>query len=106
MESKHTKAPWQATHYGDDEIVVISADQKTHICRINQSMAASDFTHVREEAEANAKLCASAPELLEALKLLVNICKFVPKEVFTEMGKNDFQTLLDNAATAINKATN
>lgn len=65
---KHTPAPWITTEFGDIEA------KDTHICTINQSMLGNKYpeltTHL--EATANAKLIASAPELLEALTELAD----------------------------------
>lgn len=66
-EIKHTPAPW---HVGDTnknfDAIVYGAD----------SLCIANCTKVRgrsiEEEDANAQLIAAAPELLEALKSLVN----------------------------------
>jgi len=66
---KHTKGPWRISSFG----AVLGSDTTgTTICDINEAMLNSGFSHVKSEAEANAKLIAAAPELLKALELMVN----------------------------------
>lgn len=56
---KHTKGPW--IEITDNENYDIIGKDGTMICSINTSL-------VKEKWEANARLIASAPELLEACK--------------------------------------
>jgi hypothetical protein len=96
MKVLHTKGEWKVINDTDG-------------CRIYSDMfgGIANIPHNgkhKDEHEANAKLISASPDLLEALQPLVNICKFVPKEVFTEEGRRDFQALLNNAQAAINKA--
>jgi len=58
--SKHTKSPW-AVHPTDSTIVV----DKTGA---DVAGASGDYENNYEELEANARLIAASPELLEALK--------------------------------------
>lgn len=95
MKSKHTSGQWHAKEYHG--ITDIRTDAHTingmTICSINEDM---------EEAEANAKLIAAAPELLEALKM------FVVSEQFRQMVKKsngEFDTAFKAAEAAIKKAT-
>ena len=97
--SKHTPGPWigAGPSFGDPlpryttEIVTEREDEDgaaTSICEL-------PFRHHDDENEANARLIAAAPELLEALMLYVN---------------DDNQTHTDRerkaiARAAINKAT-
>lgn len=53
----------------------------------------------------NEELKAINAELLKVLKVLIKFCSFIPKETFTESGKNDFQALLKNGTDVISKAT-
>jgi hypothetical protein len=57
MKTKHTKGEWHVTPNG--EYVGTLGQGKTGVCMI--------LMKGREEGQANAKLIASAPELLEAL---------------------------------------
>jgi hypothetical protein len=59
----------------------------------------------KDNWEANAKLIAAAPELLNALTELMEMCSIIPKEVFTPDGLNNFQQALNNSYDAIKKAT-
>lgn len=64
METKHTKGDWEAYYSEFFKTFSIHNDlTSTLICHLNSSS---------EEAEANAKLIAAAPELLEALIALIN----------------------------------
>lgn len=70
METKHTKAPdnrtWEVTpsFMAPDKVMVHAHPKRIALCyNKGKSIYPS-----REEAEANAKLIAAAPELLEALK--------------------------------------
>jgi hypothetical protein len=60
--SKHTPGPWKIEH--DYKPYVINAGAGHTICAITGTAA------IRPEAEANARLIAAAPEMLEALKLV------------------------------------
>ena len=62
-KGKHTPGPWEAhkTHYGDDRTWDVSSPLRT-VATINDGDGL---------AEANARLIAAAPELLEALEILV-----------------------------------
>lgn len=62
--SKHTLGEWA---YDDHEIYSEKTDHGAAICTMNTTSA--HFT--KEETEANARLIASSPKLLEALQRLV-----------------------------------
>ena len=72
--SKHTKGPWtRVRHSWDDSSVYAANGSRVAICRIDEE----DVTEETQDAcvavnEANARLIAAAPELLEALEALVN----------------------------------
>lgn len=96
MNQKHTPGPWQVS--ATDDTVVYSNGRQVALCQEKTPFQS-------EENKANAKLISAAPDLLLTLKALVNSCKFIPKEVFTEEGQKDFQFILTSASTAIQKAT-
>lgn len=87
-EGKHTPGPWE---YVRDEDGSFDVCQQTgapittwssDVCRVYQI----NGTQPEDVAEANARLIAAAPELLEALELLV--------EDFTEQGDyEDYERL-------------
>ena len=64
-QSKHIKGPWGCTtRQGSWDWVVFSeADPNIEICQMFH-----DGTDMNEVGEANARLCASAPDMLAALK--------------------------------------
>jgi len=66
MTNKHTQGKWQI-HKPDYEHINIVTD-KDFICEIPSYIVESEDTEQREaEANANAKLIAAAPQMLEAL---------------------------------------
>ena len=77
MSAQHTKGPWNLVrHSWDASSVYASNGSRVAICRIDEE----DVTEETQDAcvavnEANASLIAAAPELLEALKMLVSIYK-------------------------------
>lgn len=94
MESKHTKALWQ--HIFDNDGCRIYSDNFGAIANI---------PHIgkhKEEHEANAKLIASAPELLGALTELHKCAKIYG--AFADRDDMNGKALAQ-AASAISKAT-
>jgi len=69
METKHTKGKWVLSHGANTFPTIGSAELHQPIATIHKIENAKTFC---EEAEANAKLIAAAPELLEALIKLYN----------------------------------
>jgi hypothetical protein len=82
--NKHTPAPWSFGHN-----IGVYAEGNTHIADISPS---KNF----DETLANAKIIAAAPELLEALKAMV--------EVFEPLA-NENNIRIDNVKRIIKKAT-
>lgn len=66
MSTKHTPGPW---HYQD------RSDAYTHIVRNAEGNSIIVYApqSTRPEAEANARLAAAAPELLEACQMMLGI---------------------------------
>ena len=89
----HTPGPWnmQKREPGDKTIFVSQPADGYH--RLRAEIDCDDCD--TETAEANARLIAAAPELLEACKLLI--------EVFNRSGASDYPTV-KKAAAAIAKA--
>ena len=92
--AKHTQGNWK--EYKGNIVTEskseLPIDFDANICKLNTFL---------EEAEANAKLIAAAPELLEALEETTNTLKFL-SEHLTEAGKMELQ----KALLIIQKATN
>ena len=91
MTTKHTQGEWMQFR---GNIVTKSKstlpiDYDTNICKLNNNL---------DESEANAKLIASAPDLLEALIDITN--SYRTKVNMTE------EHIIRNALSAIKKATN
>ena len=69
METKFTKGEWHIEpHHNSDNCYYISSEKDIVITTAWQGRA------FKNEAEYNAKLIAAAPELLDALRTLVNGC--------------------------------
>ena len=79
MTTKHTRGCWSAYlpskrcqgPNDDRQTMVLHPDGERLICRLGEGVSNRKGTIPPEEIEANAVLIASAPELLGALKLLV-----------------------------------
>lgn len=84
--AQHTPGPWDIV----DDIYVLCAEELT-ICKTEQ--AHSVRSH--ETNTANARLIASAPDLLEALQVLTELCE----------GKEIFSLSIAQSHEAIAKAT-
>jgi len=99
MKTTHTPGPWSLEY---DYSLVMPYKRGNYIVTAGP-IGPSEAD--RDELRANARLIAAAPELLETLNALTNLCKFIPKEVFTDNGQKDFQFILTKAGEAIQKAT-
>ena len=108
MKQKHTAGQWlmnttkkfMAEPYLSKGLTITS-DKGIVIAFVDHALVDK---HV-DEYVANAKLIVAAPDLLNALQLIMNFCAIIPKDTFTNVGANDFQALLNNGAAAIKKAT-
>ncbi len=67
MPLKSTPGPWKV-----DRIRGRIADDEDYPSVVGFRVSASEFHYARETVEANARLIAAAPELLDALKRFVN----------------------------------
>ena len=63
--SKHTKGKWEVEICGETLATYIVTKDNENIAQLSWTVFGAD----REEIDANARLIASAPELLEACKL-------------------------------------
>ena len=89
---KHTPGPWQAVKWDDnaDDVVGWSVVDSE-----GAMLPESEMTGDIEEAEANARLIAAAPDLLEALKICI--------EVLEDSG--NYPWTLEDVKEAVAKAT-
>lgn len=88
--TKHTPGEWAHT---DGSIYSYGVGHGADIATVNTDSA--HFTD--EEAEANARLIAAAPDLLQALKVIRSVLNDWNKE-------GNYTNLIEHANTAINKA--
>jgi hypothetical protein len=79
MATKHTPGPWVFTNMAksgsviDPDYEIQDSDERSQIASINWSTHPDEKHISKEKARYNAKLIAAAPELLEALRELLNI---------------------------------
>lgn len=98
---KHTPGPWKVTEVGGSGSMAIGADSNSDkglICTI---------ARWRKEHEANAKLIASAPDLLEALQnwVAVRTHKIAGGNTIIDSNNKEERSLILAAINAIEKAT-
>ena len=92
---KHTRGPWEVCNF--DKSVSCTIDSIDGVVVAEPMGPEGPWGSVKEEHEANARLIAAAPELLEALKGLRATIRY-------ETANNDQQLALDKACQAIAKA--
>jgi len=107
MENKHTPGPWQISKFVADNDIVESVGPAYWIqpkSRMTLTCMACVGGFTKEEAKANARLIAAAPDLLEALN---HLCKTVRPYIMQLKVKKGFSELvaLAGAEKAIRKAT-
>lgn len=93
METKHTPGEW--------EIKSETARQNARVIHKEQGFCIATINPI-DEAEANAKLISAAPELLEALQLILITCDI--KNINEEYGQLDTHWT-NKVLNAIKKAT-
>lgn len=95
-EANHTPGPWVANGHN-----VHTRPDESAVC-----VCVSMGTRNNAEASANARLIASAPELLEALEGAIGALEF-SRDYHADLGNEDqafAQSMLDAALSAIAKA--
>ena len=100
MKTKHTPGPWHVGHTsnteeGKNEFIDIDSKKGS----IARAWHPNVFSGTQKETEANAKLIAAAPELLEALKAIKDNIKELAIDNIVKVG------ILGLTQKAIEKAT-
>ena len=73
METKHTPGPWTVTADGAGWYIECAPERGHSVAYIMAEIGEEDPDTSDDEKEANARLIAAAPDLLEALQWLVDI---------------------------------
>jgi hypothetical protein len=109
MKAKHTPGPW---HYVGDslthrqfDIYSPGAAPRQHICTVNNLSVDALWKRDAQQAEANARLIAAAPDLLAALRALMALDvkghALADRLQFSDAGR----ALLNQCRAAIARAT-
>lgn len=105
MGAQHTSGPWCVEDPMDFELTIVEAGKETHewrfiaSCSLPEGDDDQDFTS--GEVQANARLIAAAPELLEALQAMTH---GLP-DLLESIGYSDEEDMIGKALAAIAKAT-
>ncbi|WP_313251129.1 hypothetical protein [Stenotrophomonas indicatrix] len=105
MSNKHTPGPWAYQEDSDAYTHIVRGPSNRFICQLNQSTSA--------EIEANTRLIAAAPELLEVSKELVRALElaygiedgYSDDRIYDELPSGSIATAFISARAAIAKAT-
>jgi len=95
----HTPGPWY--HLNGDLIGAIVRERNSIIAELNIESGPQGTKPSANEREANARLIAAAPELLEALEYYVSLCGDTAHTVSDEAAREMFT----RGSAAIAKAT-
>jgi hypothetical protein len=105
MNTKHTPGPWKIEQGSNGDAVITHSDTelRSHVARIYAATLCPEHGTV----EANARLIAAAPCLLEALQMLSETAGLVAQgaPVIDERGFNTLAHSISAALAAIDKAT-
>jgi hypothetical protein len=107
METKHTPGPWTAEPYGDNGRWEVNSDGKLPwkaIADIRCDHMGADAVN-EAEAEANAKLIAAAPELLEACQAAFDLVYRIALKHRESMSQQEYTSTQEALLAAIAKAT-
>ncbi len=92
METKHTPGPWKRAHHGHYNQIQIYTKNIYHPLAVVQN---------QEDMQANARLIAAAPDMLEALAAMVDMFE---RHIEGRSGPDDASNRWDMARAAIAKA--
>jgi len=96
--SKHTPGPWSVECLGEEYFL-----NTNHLYGVGSQVGTRRVAKVEglgDESEANARLIAAAPDLLEACKTMLDCFKFIPVEAVEEYNKVEAARKLLKAALA------
>ena len=103
MGAQHTPGPWCIVPYGDgDSLVIHDARGDWRVCFMATPGTSSDGMR---QIEANARLIAAAPQLLDALKTLAEVATSAGQHHLYYAPSRDFVAAIDAARAAIAAAT-
>lgn len=104
MEFKGTKGKWRIdVHESSTKVQTMTVVSISDGKGIANMLRFNPYEIPKEVSDANAKLIAAAPELLEALKAITdNIENWLDTGIAAD--KKQSETLYNNAISAINKA--
>lgn len=92
----HTKGKWETRPTQSDLDIAYDIENETEpICAVYR----------KPEAQANAKLIAAAPELLEALTEIFKTYREMQSEPHYHLLQADIKKIMDESKAAIKKAT-
>ncbi|MCA0214556.1 MAG: hypothetical protein LCH79_15430 [Proteobacteria bacterium] len=69
---KHTPGPWAFHLNKSDSLFVVRDKEKRVICEMSWHSQSREFYTLRAESEANARLIAAAPDMLESIQKLLD----------------------------------
>lgn len=104
-QSKHTPGPWTSNGFHDCGTLlteIVTADNKSRIARVD-GLAESN-ANPTPQAEANARLIASAPEMLETLDHGVNeLMRAYKMTSKLEMQDHEYGAILNELVMRLNE---
>lgn len=95
----HSPGPW--TVHGDNHTLIGCDDQKMMLAEVLWQHVCTEWGRSLETAQANTRLMAAAPELLQALKAMIPANE-AARRAMLKIGMTD--RMIDNARAAVAKA--
>ena len=97
MSEEHTSGNWER-----EGLIVVACCGRLSIAEVHDHSDTSEL-HTTEEAEANARLIAAAPDLLEVCKEAFDLIDLA-RQYFPKSIKNNAKFKLENTCATIGKA--